>query len=95
MHCSTSKTVMPTRKHPVEARQGGAGTREPSTWEAEVGGVMGLRLTMVHMHWGVQLQLRYQVKDPFSKKMKQEPQQQQNSGVGWLWLSPLDPAIGL
>lgn len=50
---------MPAGKHPVEARQSGAGTREPSTWEAEVGGVMGLRLTMVHMHWGVQLQLRY------------------------------------
>lgn len=54
----------------MEARQGGAGTREPSTWEVKVGGVMGLRLTMVHMHWGVQLQLRYLVRDPFSKKNK-------------------------
>lgn len=81
MHCSTSKTVMPTRKHPVEARQGGAGTREPSTWEAEVGGVMGLRLTMVHMHWGVQLQLRYQVKDPFSKKRNKNPNN--NKILGW------------
>lgn len=29
-----------------------------------------MRLTMVHMHWGLQLQLRYLVRDSFSKKKK-------------------------